>query len=272
MSILNKFKNIKIDVMNILSEDDKSFLEELQEDYENIYNNLIKMTEIAKKLEELKSTLDFNLYDSVCYNIGTYKIVHDSMKSFNDSFNNKVVNYFERTYNIHLENLKYIKDESNEHLNNDKLNYKEIVERIFTLSMNGKNFNEVRIEQLKKDLEDICSYKDILVRKNKLIINDFMYFSKPSYSWETDYHTSNYVSLKHLALALKEFCGCPVDLIYKKELDNYKVDFKEIGGMTEVNYDIINSYKLYKNGKIEISFIDNESPVKFAKKWLNRNI
>lgn len=184
MNVLNKFKNIKVDVMNILSEDDKNFLEELQKDYENIYNNLIKMIEIAKELEELKSPLKFNLYDSVCHNIGTYKIVRDSMMSFNNSFNNRVVDYFERTYNIDLENLKYIKDKSDEHLNKDKLHYKEIVEKIFTLGMNGRSFNEVRIEQLKKELEDICSYKDILVRKNKIIINNFMYFSKPIYSWE----------------------------------------------------------------------------------------
>ena len=43
---------------------------------------------------------------------------------------------------------------------------------------------------------------------------------------------------------MNEFCGCPIDLIYKSKLDHYKTEFEEIGSITEVNYDIINSYKI----------------------------
>ena len=63
-----------------------------------------------------------------------------------------------------------------------------------------------------------------------------------------------------------------VELIYKSKLDHYKTEFEEIGSIAEVNYDIINSYKLFKNGEIEINFTNHDSAVNFAKEWLNRNV
>ena len=272
MSILNKFKSIEINFLDMLSEEDVNFLNELQKDYDDIYDKLIDVINKLKYFEELKKYPESNLYDSICYNIRTDKIVLDSIPFLNNSFNDKIIHYFEITYSINLEHLKYTKNTSDEHLKRDKLHYKELVERVFTLGMNGKSFENVRIEQLKKDLENLVLYKTVSVKKNKLIINDFMYFIKPSYSWETDYYTSSYNKLKTLALALNEFCGCPIDLIYKSKLDHYKTEFEEIGSVTEVNYDIINSYKLFKNGKIEINFTNHDSAVNFAKEWLNRNV
>lgn len=278
MSILNKFKSIEINIIDMLSDEDKKFLDDMQNTYNEVWNDLSNITYHAKEIDTFKKNCNIKRKSSENYDylfgdvnrlIDVDRILNETIFSLNSSFNFEIITYFEKTYNINLEELRNDKPDK---FKTDKLNYNEIIERMFTLGMNGKNFEEIRVGQIKQNMEEIIKYYDISCKKNKLIIDGFIWFRSPSYSWENDHVSQVYRRMKPLALCLKEFCGCPIELIYKSEYDGYKTNFNDVGGLTEVNYNVINSFKLFKNGKLEINFTNHDSAVNFAKEWLNRNV
>lgn len=278
MSILNKFKSIEINIIDMLSDEDKKFLDDMQNTYNEVWNDLSNITYHAKEIDTFKNSCNIkrkysknyeSLFENINRLIDINRILNETILSLNSSFNFEIITYFERTYNINLEELRIDKPDN---FKTDKLNYNEIIERMFTLGMNGKNFEEIRISQIKQNMEKIIRYCNTSCKKNKLIIDGFIWFRSPSYSWETDHVSQVYRRMKPLALCLKEFCGCPIELIYKSEYDRYETNFNDVGGLTEVNYNVINSFKLFKNGKLEINFTNHDSAVNFAKEWLNRNV
>lgn len=274
MSLLNKFKNIEVNINDMLSDIDKEFLDDTKSEYDKAFDLILDLVSSANKIheeyEKAKNRADSLLWN-VHYKIHIDNVMKETISYINTSLIHKIIGYFEVTYNI---NLSELKEEKNYPIGykTHKLSCDKLVENIFTIGLNGKSFEDIRIEQLKRDIDKIISHKKVSCNKNKLTINDYMWFSPPRYSWSTDHYTSSYSRMKYLALALKEFCNCPIELIYKVELDEYETHFNDIGGLVEVNFDCITSYKLFKNGKLEINFNNHNSAVEFAKEWLNKNV
>lgn len=274
MSLLSKFKNIEVNINDMLSDKDKEFIENTKAEYDKAFDLILDLVSSANKIheefEKAKNRRDSLLWN-VHYRIHIDNVMKETISYINTSLIHKIIGYFQITYNINLSELIEEKNYPIGYKTN-KLSCDKLVENIFTIGLNGKSFEDIRIEQLKRDIDKIISYKKVSCNKNKLTINDYIWFNPPRYSWSTDHYTSSYSGMKYLALALKEFCNCPIELIYKAELDKYETLFNDVGGLTEVNFDCIASYKLFKNGKLEINFSNRSSAVEFAKEWLNKNV
>lgn len=258
MSLIDKFKKVEFNVLDMISKDDITFCEELQKEYDNLYPLAESFDNVVKNFNDCEKE---SLKERLSYGLKIYNLETDKAKiKLNRIFSGKILIYFEETYKIKF-------DDIDTKTNMPKpLNWKEISENILITGLNGRSFEEIRLEQLKNDLLNTISYKQVSLKKNKIIIVDFIYFSPPRYSWQTDYETTSYrEKMPLLNKALFEFCKCPNIVLS----NDYWVSFSNVGNKREFNNEVFKSYKLYKNGKLELEFNNSESAIRFAKEWLN---
>lgn len=264
MDILTKFENFELNQGNRISKEDKEGCERIQAIYEqtlsaykkwydtyhttkisiekhDLYDLKLKDLSICERIEELHNSLISNIYS---YFTNKYKV--------------KIINNFEGKND-------YGYNYSNSTINTSPLNYKLYVEDILK-QLNGLDFENLRIKQLKEEIKDICQN-----RYNK--------------EWKIDIKGS---TIKFKGLVHLSYLGMEFDEFLKIESALSRFEFGNETKIPEFNkirkgwylkwYEIppnmelnttkkVKSLKFFQNGRVDIKFSSPEMAREFVQNW-----
>jgi len=271
MNLLEKFDNLEIKNEDRISEEDKMFCEE----QEDIFKKLIVIyDEFILKLKEIEPIIEnhrnkYSKKEDYCYVTTAYggsiagsDSLEESKNKMKNQFVESICNYFERKYNVTL------KEESIYKKYNTSITYNNIIDEIF-IQLNGFNFKEKAVLEMKNKFKKVLEYKDVAVKKNKLIITNFFWVDQ----WDKKYGTykMSYNSREDfysLLRCISHFEQGTIKNTYEGIL--YKIDRLQNDDLfcEHVMMCIkLESIKLFKNGKIEIKFLSNEYAQEFAREY-----
>jgi hypothetical protein len=287
MSLLDKFNTVEIKSMERISFHDKSAMEELQHKYLNsrklLFKYLNKMNRLQNELEnDIPNFGEINYKPNFDKQINT---LNNDIENNNKRFINQIEKYFNETYNLnlscrqkHFSNIDSWSSEPDKQELKDYLtrliNYKDLVDDL--LDQVDGDLNQAttdRVTMLFKtsisrysiwDNKDKKGQLKIKINKNKLSLIDYFYYR---YDWNKNAELNTYDSshTKILIDALNLFFETTYNDYCIKE-DSLQVDFKRIYGNSNIKI------KLYKNGKVDLTFNDIETLNKFDKMFnLNEN-
>jgi len=267
-NLLNKFKDIKVENVDRIGENDKGFCETTQHDYK------IAIASILSCLDELKKTTGVNVFEKDCYNtesknefIGWYemkdiKVLADKIQK---GFINKILRYFDKTYNVNIEieniNKKY----------DYTVTYENLLDDIFVF-LGGNTFDERAVNELKEATRKTYYFNqytgsNITMKNNKLSIDGrYSYFDS---IWKENklsgdfnkiftalYYFDSKVMTKNNSELYSKYCG------YSNEKNEANYEKYIPQSLTKVK-----SIKFFKNGKLQIEFQTAQQALLFAKDY-----
>lgn len=276
------FDNVKIENDKRLSAEDnakmeefKKVLEDLQEEgkkYIKFYeeNKLYNYDNHENKIKEVSISI-LTIKDSF-----VEKILLPEIKKLI----NNVIYYFKEKYNVTLKYNEHNTDYSMRHWQvsaEENFNYfmnitiDDILDDIFN-QLGNVSFNDKALEEVKKDISDACkSWRDeniVTVKNGKISIKDFIYYDSWGLQWGGSYRNNNEDKIINIFKLITYYNTNELKNDYEfitKPLNDY--DNKYIG-IYEINDNILKSFKTFKNGKIELNFMNGLKALDFAKKYL----
>jgi hypothetical protein len=268
-SLLSKFENVKIENDVRISEIDRKYCEKEENMYrESItaMNNTLDLFKTIHKLHiEEKDNSSHYHYEYIDH-YEDIRHIEDRIKKIKNNFISNITGHFQRVYNVTLESgeIKQKYDIS--------VTYQNIVDEIFE-QLGGFNFEEKAVKELKdKCRETIYRGDKITINKNILTIADFVWWDH--YSWEG--HRIGYSDSKVSPLfkALSHFETDETETLFYyqniyKQLSEGEKRYS-IFNKYEIGYNLVNSVKFFKNGKIEITFQTNQQAEEFKREYLTK--
>lgn len=276
-NILSFFDNIDIVYMNRVSEADRAFCEQLENNYKCSHVALIR----AKNEIEAAECSMKSPYPSF---YGGYKGYADFLKELSDTLKeriNKIRNdfiyaltgYFQRTYNIRLSAEDTINDLSSNNKMPEELTAEWILKTFVFDKLDGMSFNERAIEELKNDCRNIFSgwrKENICLKKNTLEIADFFYIDHihKKYFQKVKIDYDSYSIFSGFMTALSYFETGAQENIYKQFMNAvYNGENDEIITTHDLKNIKAKSIRLYQNGKIILKFTSAEYCMQFAREY-----
>ncbi len=267
-NLLNKFIEIDISVDQRINDTELEFCKTQENIFYETRDVLKNTLQTHTVLYEKYKDLDSNDYSRDYTYIDRYKDINDigdRIKSIYHAFVSRIVYYFSRKYTVSLSS-KEIQGKYNE----DTISYKIILDEIFE-QLGGLTFYEKAVEELKvNSRETIYNPSKIEINKNKLTIMDYVWWE---HTWDNTKKLSYSDSrVKPLFLALSHFMDGTVEVLYGlqsiyNQLSRGNRDF-DIFSKYELTHNILQSLKFYKNGKIELVFVDNTTAEMFKTEYL----
>lgn len=269
MNLLNKFQAVTIQNDTRISEIDRKYCEKQERMYKEAITAMNNTLEIFKTIHKLhvedKGESIHYHYEYIDHH-EDIRHTEERSKKIKNNFISNIVGHFERVYNVTLEKSK-IRDKYN-----ISVTYQDIVNEIFE-QLGGFNFEEKAVKELKdKCKETIYSLDKVTIKKNKLTIIDFVWWDH--YSWEGKKLGYSDSKVSPLFRGLSHFeTGETETLFYYrsiyKELHEGERKY-DIFSKYEIGYNLVNSIKVFKNGKIEIEFQTNEQAEQFKREYLTK--
>jgi hypothetical protein len=272
---LSKFDNVEVTNESKIAADDLEFCKE----QEDIYKKLISTyNSFSSQLQDI-SKLTKSISENYTYTNNGYTHRHDTAysSSFSQSDINEKINkmkdrfisticyYFERKYNITIQEEKIQKKYK------ESVTLENILDEIH-IQLEGFNFTEKAEKEIKDKSKEIVRNSDkITIKNNKLIID--AWFSRLDSIWK-EYRT-NGERLTNIFNALQHFENGQIK-------GNEELTKKYIGydnERSQSNYERyepttlskVASIKILKNGKLEIEFKSNQQATQFAKVYCGYN-
>lgn len=264
MNLLNKFQNVTIQNESRISELDSVYCEK----QEKLYRESIQLMESTlnafTKVYISYSDMDKKNYNTYITEYEELNFFKKRMDAYKEGFIHRVIYHFEKAYNVTL------KKEGLSKKYDFSITYNNIIDEIFE-QLGGFNFEEKSIKELKDKVRDTIYNEDkIIIKKNKLTINDFVWWNH--YSWEGKRLSYSDSKMMPLFKALSHYeTGSTDTLFYYKSIFNelYEGEKKhDIFSKYEIGYNLVNSFKVFKNGKIEIVFQTNQQAEEFKREYL----
>ena len=257
MELLNMFENIKIENKERLSKEDLAYCKKQEyiyltayEAYDNFLNVIDELQEFdCKELEEI---YDINSH-AVSYGFDKYDI-DKQLSNINRRYISGVKGYFERKYNITISSEKIVNKANTKKINNDF-----IIDEIFN-QLGGFNFEDKATQQIINNFKDFAQYKNVEVKNKKMTMTKVVYTSR----WSGGVDYSSHGNLNIIFTTLNHFTNGGYNKAKVYEMSNLRAF-----GVHELNFEGVESIKLYKNGKIDINFIDGATALKFANTYTN---
>ena len=266
--VLNKFDNLEIENIDKIEKEDKEFCEEEQLQYN------VAITILNNFISNFEKVSGINLFDSGKHRVESknkyfdwYKFdkVAELTNETKKKFINNIIWYFEKKYNITINNESVIKKYD------FSITYDNILDEIL-IQLDGYSFKEKALKEIKEKMRSLIenrSYNKLTVKNNKVIITNFYCLD----SWDVKYGTCK-ISYNYrdnfdiLFTALSHFEQNATKNTYSgmmQKVNEYKNDdlFKEHTLLCIK----AESIKLFKNGKIEIKFLSNGQAQQFAKEY-----
>lgn len=278
-SIFNKFQNVKIENTERVSKEDKQFCIEQQE----VYNQGIKLTDsfieqlipLLEESRELSKKSNINSYSSshktALYHFYSIKEFEDKKQSMKNDFINFTIWYFRDKYNVTIDIEKVQK----KYKDTSIITYDNILDEIF-LQLNGLTFIEKEENEITSKLKEYSrSYRDnnqrTRVTKSKVMIDSFVAMDSWDIKWggTVKVHYNYESNLVDLVKGLKHFTKGTTKLSKEEYSFARETLRNNVGEVHNVNYDNVESIKIYKNGKCEIIFSNSQYAKQFAKKYLS---
>lgn len=268
-NLLSKFNNIEIKNDTRISDIDKKYCENQEEMYKEAIQAMKQTLELFKSIHE--KTKGEERYSNNGY-IDNYKDIRhfeDRLNDFKSEFIYKIISHFERSYNVTLRD-----SELKQKYDYDDVTYQDIVNEVFE-QLGGFNFNEKAVNEIKEKTRSLI-YRDVkvTVKKNKLSLNDFVWWD---HTWDNKKRLGYSDSkVTPLFKGLSHFETESVDTLhYYSTIYNELYNGEEkhdIFSKFELGYNKILSLKFFKNGKLEIEFETNQQAKEFTKEYLNQII
>lgn len=265
-TLLNKFDMVTIENDTRISEFDRKYCEKQERMYNEAVTAMKQTLELFKGIYENYSDSDKKNYKHYIDSHSDIRHIEDRLTDFKNSFIHRIISHFEKTYNVTLRD-----SDINRKYKDIEVTYNNIVDEIFE-QLGGFNFEEKAVNELIKACKETV-YNDtkIKVTKNKLSIQDFVYWQ--SYSWDNSY-TIGYSDGKVNSLfkALSHFEEGSTDTLfyYDQIYEQLNAGSREYDILSkfEIGYNIVESIKFFKNGKVEIVFQTHEQAQQFATTYL----
>lgn len=265
--VLNLFDNIEIKNTTRIKGDDLIFCE-MQD---NIYKQSYEAYDcLANKLQSLNDNeikefnTKFNYTNGTSYNYTytnaiSYELRGTSRENFlnklNDNLVSGITSYFSHIYNVDID-YEIIKKKSKD----KKIDYNFILDLIFE-QLGGFGFEDKATQQIIEKLKSMTKQyekevKKVIVKNKKLTINSFV---------REDWYSAGVISynsrddIEVLFNVLNLFCDNEQDNIYGKTLD-----FNHMGEYDNLGFKYCTGFKVFKNGRIDISFTEGVKALDFA--------
>lgn len=266
-SILSKFDNITIENDERISPADKEYCELKEAKYNSALSIMKQCLSLYNSIYDPTTDDGYRSEDSKGYIDKHYDIKHteERIDKIKNEFISDIMYYFEKTYNVTL-----AKNEVKQKFDSD-LTYENIIDEVFE-QLGGFNFTEKAITEIKEASRNTI-YRDdkISINKGKISIIDYIYWDN---SWDNKYKKLGYsdTKVRTLFAALSHYETGNTDTLYYYD-DMYNEFYRgsqdfDIFSKYTLGHNKVNSFKNFKNGKIEIEFQTNEQAQEFVSNYL----
>lgn len=263
MNILERFEEVVIDNDSRISEDDRVFCinrEQQFKEYVAVKNKGIAFIEHCLNSNALLLEVDGNL-DMItnCFN-GDIQGIKDSITSEQGKFFRDIDSHFKTKYNLSFESLNSVSYEAVD------VNYSLLVDNIIN-QLEGMSLTEFGEDKLKADFRGgfYMRSQNPEVKGDKLVMYDYLYVKN---QWEDEYHLEyDCKSAINMLKAISYFeQGSTHMLNYIRE--SLPLGYgKNITVGSEVMFsdlcEKVKSYKIYKNSRVDIRFHSKELAQEF---------
>jgi hypothetical protein len=266
--ILSKFDNIEVNSNSRISEGDKIFCEENQKQYSESIKIQLDFLNTFKEVSGIDLLAErYTSQESKNKFLDWYKFdkIADLAKETKAKFIHEITWYFQRQYNITIDSKKIIEKYDFD------VTYENIIDEIF-VQLEGYSFEEKAVKEIKDELkEQVKGYNkiNVIVKNKKVMFPNFFYID----SFDVKYGTYkvNYSSdsaFSKLLTAISHFeqgvTHNNYQGIYRKITDGRNDEVFTTHGLMCFKAE---SIKLFKNGKVEVAFINSQNALKFAKEY-----
>jgi hypothetical protein len=252
--LLSLFNEIKIQNTTRISAEDQSFGKKIQEDFSLFRDNSLKYIEVM--------TLNPIHNDFFNSQILIREIEENIIKKTGE-FIHKIIRHFQSVYSISLKTEPIIKKYT------AATSSFEIVVDEIILQLNGASFTEQADREIK---ENLCNELEwarkkgrIKLAKNRLSIDNFVWYDNWNFNNETQISHNCEAKLKKLMVALTHFdCG-QTESYQDLEIRLYRdiSDWLQTKDFSSKNK--FNAIRFYKNGRIDIKFNSAQYAGEFAR-------
>lgn len=282
MGIADKFGNFQIKKSDRISQEDQAWLTHREELYKRAIAVYKSVYDIYKAENESYSEEDRKNYKYSSFLVGNFG-VPKSLSDVQNSYISGIFSYFSNKYNVQLENnfdrydldreyYRYNDSDSIKELVVDFIDYHAVLDKIFD-QLGGMSFEEKAIKEVKDKLKEKCynGYRDtweIKVKGNKFTYTGG-YCSKDKYFDYYNFGSTEWLRAFIDALAFNTY-GEKTQVYSLNHLySSYSIrleedDFQNGFSAPEVG---VKHVKLFKNGRIDVTFTDAEFCRKFAREW-----
>ena len=269
LNLLEKLEQVEVQVTDRFPADDMEYCRKYERYFTKAYGIYDEVVQICNEAIIQINNLPSQKYVRDIEN--NIEVIH----SCNQSFINKICSYFRNKYNVSIEDPEWAETKENRYGRKEKKKKYEMVPLQYILDsiyeqMGGMSFGEKAFSELKEKIKrNVVSYNKskYCIKGNKLIINDFYYSYKCSiykkYKARVESHHRSFL----VALAHFEY-GC-YDLLQKYSfLSVYELDEdKGVYDKHDISSSVIDSIKVFKNGKLEVEFKDYSMAERFMETY-----
>ena len=270
MELLQKLDKVEIKTIDRFPPADMEYCRRAEKDYQDAYNIYSEFSYIVEEINESISALGDKLY------INKIDDNKDKVYKCNKEFIRKICRYFREKYSVSVENPEWETVEENHGYKEKNENYdavplKYILDSVYEqmggMSFEEKAFNELK-EGAKEALTDYRGKSKYFIQGKKLIVEKFYnshiyYMSKKYKATVESKHRFFFTALTHF-----EYGWYEISQKYGFLCNNYQIS--ESSGVYDKHFlssTVINTVRLYKNGKVEIDFKDYRAVKKFMDKY-----
>lgn len=278
MGLVDKFKNVKVNPKDKMSNEDMAYCDRITREANPVVEQLRKV--YAKNLELFeaedlgfeidangdvvrgsKREIDMDGFERYEWSYGqNLKSIKSEMDSVINRYLYKIISYFESKYKLQLSDVyggRYNQYEFRENFPEKEyfsdLDYAEIIDKISTFT-NGADL--VKMGEDKFKAEFIRGFKNwgsktFEIKGNTLRVDGYLTLYPKSYGTQYEYDDSKIGDL-HIGLNFFETGALSgeIDKTFK-DLKGKACYFDEI---TFYNFKMIKSFKLFKNGRMDLKF------------------
>lgn len=269
LNFIDRLDAIEITTDNRISTDELEYCKKVEAVYLETKNAqqemLIKMNTLfdlhKNQRIEGEAICYISLHDDINHMEGRIKFTYSQ-------FVYDISSYFSKRHNVTLLYKDIIAKYTC-----DNISYKVIVDEIFE-QLGGLNFREKAEEEIKSKSRDIVYRKseNISITKNKLTLfnivhwNSFCFDGRKELDWSEEKIKSLFIGLSHFNNKRESMHG-NLMAIYSELRNGGDRDY-DIFSKYEVNVGCLTSFKIFKNGKVELVFSDNTHAEEFKNEYL----
>lgn len=292
MDILAKFEAVEVDADMRISDTDKVFCEAHQQAYEAALSCFHELeyiwNDMYSRQKELLSTVErrYTTYLSSegDLNISTDNIL-DHIKALHRKFLGNILNYFNNTYHITIDRLaadehlfpckppdrsydKDLQEKYEDEILNLVLHYEDIVNFIF-MQMDGRKFEEQAFHELREKCSTAAWIEDR--QKARFEIKKYILYFVYGCSFSTLYSSSPWELLDSTKEILRGIAHFETE-----DFTAYPYGFDCLLGYNRCTTDLfefttgkkVRQLKMFKNGRVDIKFANEQYVRQFCDKYL----
>lgn len=269
-SLLSKFDTIEVNNNTRISAEDQAFCEDQERQYKESIKIQLAFLNAFKEVSGIDLLAErYTNQNTKNKYLDWYKFnkIAELAKETKEKFINEIIWYFEKQYNVTINS-----DNMGKRYGFD-INYNDILDHIF-IELGGFNFEEKAVKEIKDKLKDkvMRGYDnriDVLIKNKKVVFPNYFYID----SWDKKWGKLkiSYNAYKNFDTLLTALSHYEQETTHNTYQGIYEIITNETGDRVFTNHYLMHikaeSMKIFKNGKVEITFLTPEFAQQFAKEY-----